>query len=140
MEIIVYRYLWVLPIVGLCQFLNEQFVFLRCGLVSGKEIENNLHFNDRILRTRLYQAEIREILPSLIVEILHGAISDDFVSWEDISYYFFLNIPSTSPEFVLASADFDRWKHLTRWPTSGFLLTREERNFCMSSFRQSVSW
>ena len=44
------------------------------------------------------------------------------------------------PEFVLASADLDTWKHFTRCPTSGFLLTSEERNFWMSSFLQSVSW
>ena len=82
MEIIVYRYLLVLPIVGLCQFLNEQFVFLRCGLVSGKEIENNLHLDHWILGAWLYQTEVREILPSLVVEILHGAVCYHFVSWK----------------------------------------------------------
>ena len=44
------------------------------------------------------------------------------------------------PELVLASADFDTWKHLTKCPTSGFLLTKDDKNFWISSFRQRVSW
>ena len=43
------------------------------------------------------------------------------------------------PFFLVSIASFARWKQLTRWPTSGGLSTREDRNLCTSSFLQSIS-
>ncbi len=40
---------------------------------------------------------------------------------------------------ALVSVDLEVWKHLTRWPTSGLLLTRDVRNLCTSSFLHSAS-
>ena len=82
MEIIVNGYLGILATVSLGEFLYEQFVLLSSGLVAGKEIENNLHLDHWILGAWLYQTEVREILPCLVVEILHGAVCYHFVSWK----------------------------------------------------------
>ena len=80
MEIVVNRNLAVLPTVRLGQLLYEQFVLLGRGLVSREEVEYDLHLYDGILWAGLYQAEVGEILPGLIVEILHSAVGHNLVS------------------------------------------------------------
>ena len=41
--------------------------------------------------------------------------------------------------FVVEFVGLAMWKQLTRWPTSGFFITREDKNLCTSSFLQRVS-